>query len=89
MAFFTKKLDKKLNILMKKDGNPEGGKWSFDEDNRNKLPKNTKIPKFPKINETKHTKNLKPIIEKVFKDHPGSTKKFWFATEYDDVVKLT
>ena len=49
---------------------------------------NTKIPKFPNITETKHTKNLKPIIDKLFKDHPGSTKNFWFATEYNDVVKL-
>ena len=76
MATFYKSTRQKLNILMKKDGNPEGGKWSFDEDNRKKLPKNTKVPKFPTINETKHTKNLKPIIEKMFKDHPGSTQNF-------------
>ena len=88
MATFYKSTRQKLNILMKKDGNPEGGKWSFDEDNRKKLPKNTKVPKFPTINETKNTKNLKPIIEKMFKDHPGSTQNFWFATEYNDVVKL-
>ena len=24
----------------------------------------------------------------MFKDHPGSTDHFWFATEYDDAVKL-
>ena len=28
------------------------------------------------------------IIEKNFKDHPGNTNQFWFATEYDDVLKL-
>ena len=88
MATFYKNTRKKLNILMKKDGNPEGGKWSFDEDNRKKLPKDIKIPKFPKIKETKHTKNLKPVIEKIFKNHPGDTKNFWLATEYDDVIKL-
>ena len=41
-----------------------------------------------KINETNHTKKLKPIIEKLFKDQPGKTDNFWFATEYNDVVKL-
>ena len=30
----------------------------------------------------------KPIIEKIFKDHPGNTKEYWFATEHEDVVKL-
>ena len=53
-----------------------------------KLPKNILAPKYPKILETKHTKYLKPIIEKNFKDHPGSTNNFWLATEYDDVIKL-
>ena len=88
MSTFYKTTRQKLNILMKNDGNPEGGKWSFDEDNRKKLPQDTKIPKFPNITETKHTKNLKPIIEKIFKDHPGNTQNFWFATEHNDVVKL-
>ena len=88
MATFYKGTRQRLNILMKKDGNPEGGKWSFDEDNRNKLPKKIKVPKFPNIIETKHTKSIKPIIEKMFKDHPGSTKNFWFATDYKDVIKL-
>lgn len=88
MATFYKEVRKKSGILMGSDGNPIGGKWSFDEDNRNKLPKNISIPKFPKINETNHTKKLKLIIEREFKNHPGSIDNFWFATEYDDVVKL-
>jgi len=88
MAVFYKETRRDLNILMKKDGNPEGGKWSFDEENRNKLPKNISIPKFPKITETVHTKRLKILIDKNFKSHPGNTKDFWFATEYDDVIKL-
>jgi deoxyribodipyrimidine photolyase-related protein len=88
MATFYKETRKKLGILMNDNGTPVGGKWSFDEDNRNKLPKNISAPKYPKILETKHTKYLKPIIEKFFKDHPGSTNNFWLATEYDDVIKL-
>ena len=88
MATFYKETRKKLNILMNSNGTPVGGKWSFDEDNRNKLSQNISIPKYPKIPETKNTKSLKPIIEKNFKDHPGDTNNFWFATEYDDVMKL-
>ena len=80
MATFYKETRKKLNILMEKNGSPVGGKWSFDEDNRNKLPKNISIPKFPKINETQHTKLLKKLIEKKFPKHPGNTKNFWLAT---------
>ncbi len=88
MATFYKTTRSNLNILMKKDGKPNGGKWSFDEDNRKKLPVNISVPKFPKILETGHTKNLKPIVEKIFKSHPGNTRNFWFATEYKQVVKI-
>ena len=37
MATFYKETRKKLNILMSKDGAIISGKWSFDEDNRNKV----------------------------------------------------
>ena len=82
MATFYKEVRKKSGILMGADGNPIGGKWSFDEDNRNKLPKDILIPKFPKINETNHTKKLKPIVEKLFKDHPVSYTHLTLPTIY-------
>ena len=88
MATYYKNTRSNLNILMKKDGKPEGGKWSFDDENRKKLPNNISVPKYPKIFETKHTKDLKSVVEKTFKDHPGNIRNFWFATEYDEVIKI-
>ena len=88
MAKYYKEKRERLNILLNKDGSPEGGKWSFDEDNRKKLPKNISIPKLPNFKESNHTRNLKPIIEKVFNKHPGDTNNFWFVTEYKDILKL-
>ena len=87
MANFYKIARNKTDILMDK-GKPKGGKWSFDEDNRKKLPASINVPKFPKIKPSKHTETLAPIIEKLFKNHPGQTKNFWFATEYQDAIKL-
>jgi deoxyribodipyrimidine photolyase-related protein len=88
MATFYKEVRRKSGILIGADGTPIGGKWSFDDENRNKLPKDISAPKLPKINETKHTKKLKPIIEKLFTNHPGNVDDFWFATELEDVKKL-
>ncbi len=88
MATFYKEVRKKTGILMGAEGNPIGGKWSFDDENRNKLPKKFFVPMFPKISESKHTKNLKPIIQKIFYKHPGNVDNFWFATEYKDVIRL-
>jgi len=80
MANFYKLIRTKLNILMNSDGKPKGNKWSFDEDNRKKLPKDIEIPKIPKLKATSHTNQLKKFIELNFKDHPGNTENFWFPT---------
>ena len=71
MANFYKIVRTKMNLLMNNNGTPKGNKWSFDEDNRKKLPKDIKIPEISKIKETKETVNLKKIIDSKF-----SQKKF-------------
>lgn len=38
---------KRLSILIEKNGEPVGGKWSYDEDNRKKIPNTINIPKHP------------------------------------------
>lgn len=45
MANFYKKLRKDKKILLQKNGEPVGGEWSFDDENRKKLPKTIKLPK--------------------------------------------
>lgn len=36
---------KELNLFIQEDGKPYGGKWSFDSENRKKLPKDKIVPK--------------------------------------------
>ena len=72
MANFYKIARTKMNLLMNKNGTPKGNKWSFDEENRKKLPNSIKIPEISKIKETKETIILKKFINNNFKDHPGN-----------------
>lgn len=44
MARFYKQLRTDTKTLLTADGEPVGGQWSFDEDNRNKLPKGCVLP---------------------------------------------
>ena len=44
LSSFYQNERKKLNILVDSENRPEGGKWSFDSENRKKLPKKIKIP---------------------------------------------
>ena len=49
MANFYKKQRKRYNILLDSNDQPTGGKWSFDDQNRKKLPKNISLPDEFKI----------------------------------------
>ncbi len=44
MAAFYKKMRQDLGILLEEDGTPVGGAWSFDSENRQKLPKGIALP---------------------------------------------
>ena len=87
MANFYKIVRTKMNLLMNKNGTPKGNKWSFDEENRKKLPNTIKIPEISKVKETKDTAVLKKFINTNFKNHPGSTDNFWFPTTRKDSNK--
>ena len=77
MANFYKIRRSKLNILMNKDGTPKGGKWSFDEDNRKRLPKKIVIPE-PIVHSfsDEEMRNAKKIITTNFSSSVGNFKNF-------------
>jgi deoxyribodipyrimidine photolyase-related protein len=84
MANFYKKQRKENNFLIEEDGSPSGGKWSFDEENRKKIPKEIKLPSQLKFKFTTHTKHLIKIIDDRFKDHIGQLDDFWLCTTRTD-----
>ena len=81
MASFYQKARKKLNILVDEAGNPVGGKWSFDEDNRKKIPKNVEPPLEIKSVLSKNHHQLIETINQHFKNHPGSLDNIWFPVQ--------
>ena len=67
---------KKLNILMTKDNKPKGGKLTYDTENRKAIPKNTKIPKLPKISNKKYIDNATMYIMKLEKSKELKVNKY-------------
>jgi len=80
MQVFYKQQRKDLDILVSPDGDPLNGKWSFDEDNRKKYPKDIQFPSYPESEETEHTEAVKALVDELFPDHPGSSDNFYWAT---------
>jgi len=87
MASFYQKIRTKMNILVDENNKPIGGKWSYDEDNRKKIPKNTLLPKTPDIKLSNEINNLKSIVNLKFKDHPGMADNLWMPTNREDSLK--
>ena len=72
--------------MVDEQNKPIGDKWSFDNENRKKMPKNIDIPKKFKFYETQHTKDLKTIVDELFKENPGNIEDFWIGTTRDDSI---
>ncbi|MFK7806343.1 MAG: cryptochrome/photolyase family protein [Saprospiraceae bacterium] len=68
---FYKQERKRLDILMDKEGKPEGGKWTYDTENRKKFPKGSTPPPIHYPEPSKHWDEAKTFVEKHFKNNPG------------------
>ncbi len=74
--FFLKEyyvhIRKKLDVLM--DGEkPLGGHWTFDTENRKKIPKGTYLPKLPLTTENSFIEEARVYVETHFASHYGNT----------------
>ncbi len=85
MADFYKFQRKRLDILVDGD-QPTGGKWSFDEDNRRRIPKKllTEIPALLELKRDDIDEEATQYIRKRFADHPGSLTRLFYPTSHTD-----
>jgi len=77
---------KRLDILMESDGTPNGGQWSFDHDNRKKIPKKhyTEIPAEPTISENPYVIDAKKWVTEHFPNNPSSPDIFWYPVTHEE-----
>lgn len=76
MTDFYMKQRKRLDILMQKDGMPVGGKWTYDTENRKKIPKTIDVPCSINHKITKNTEDVMKLVDTYFPGHYGDTKSF-------------
>jgi len=79
MKTFYEEQRRRLDILI--DGcEPVGGRWSFDTENRKKLPKKQRIPDPPTRMIGPHDRPVERLVENLFPDHPGKASNAWLPT---------
>ncbi|MDY6788592.1 MAG: cryptochrome/photolyase family protein, partial [Candidatus Nanohaloarchaea archaeon] len=75
---YYKTMRKRFDILVDEEGKPEGGKWSFDPENRERLPEDVQKPEIPRFSSS-HIEEAKGYVEENFPDNPGKTDDFFWS----------
>jgi deoxyribodipyrimidine photolyase-related protein len=80
MGDFYRQQRRRMGILMGADDRPQGGRWTFDEDNRKKLPRAVVPPAVNWPEPTDHARTVVDVVKQVFSDHPGKAEGFCWPT---------
>lgn len=80
MEFFYRELRRETGLLMDGD-EPAGGRWNFDVENRNALPKGMSTPERLRFPPGANTRDVMALVEREFSTHFGMLEDFgWPVT---------
>lgn len=91
MEYFYREMRKRHDILME-DGEPAGGQWNFDEDNRDSFGRDGpgELPAAPRFEPDDTTQSVIDAVERHFAAHPGALDNFaWPVTRAQAKRALT
>ncbi len=71
-------------ILLDERGRPIGGKWSFDAENRKRLPKDVKPPDVPSFGACEHVAQAVRWVEETFPENYGASSGFSYPTAHEE-----
>ena len=84
MAQFYKREREMRHLLMTSGGQPVGGKFSFDTENRKKLPKGLRLPDFVRPSRNKFVDEAIKYVSTNFSNNYGKAEEFDYPTTFDD-----
>lgn len=87
MEYFYRDMRKKYEILMQ-EGQPLGGAWNFDSENRKTPPSNLEIPPPYIIEEDDVTRSVLALVEEKFSEHFGDLDPFHFAVTREGALQV-
>ncbi len=91
MEFFYRWMRVQHDVLVDADGEPTGGQWNFDVDNRKSFGRAGPgiLPKPARVEPDAITRDVFAVVERTFGGHPGSLDAFaWPVTRDDALVAL-
>ncbi|WOJ96670.1 cryptochrome/photolyase family protein [Congregibacter brevis] len=79
MEYFYREMRRRYNLLLDSDGEPEGGKWNYDADNRSGWRSQVEVPERPSVAIDTITADVIELVEDYFPDNPGKLSDFRLA----------
>ena len=83
MEYFYREMRRKTGLLME-GGEPAGGKWNYDSENRKPPKDDLFMPEPLRVEPDKITKEVLKLVTDKFGDHFGDLEPFWFALTAKD-----
>ena len=80
MEWFYRQVRRKTGLLME-DGEPVGGKWNYDSENRKPAPQDTRPPEPLTFEPDAVVSDVLDLVEKRFAENFGELHPFGFATD--------
>jgi deoxyribodipyrimidine photolyase-related protein len=88
MEHFYREMRREHGLLME-DGQPAGGEWNYDQDNRKRLPARTVPPTRRRFAPDAITREVMALVERRFADHFGGLEDFgWPVTRAEALLAL-
>jgi deoxyribodipyrimidine photolyase-related protein len=81
MQHFYERQRRRLDLLMDGD-RPVGGRWSYDTENRRRLPAGTPVPPMPEAGRNEHTRDALAWVRSAFPDNPGDPATYHWPTTH-------
>ena len=76
MEYFYREMRRQTGYLMDADGEPVGGAWNFDADNRKRLPKGVDVPQRLSFEPDAVTRDVLDLVGTRFGNHFGDLEPF-------------
>ena len=89
LEYFYRLMRKRHNILVDAEGNPEGGQWNFDQDNRKPYPKKGPgmIDEPVMFEPDTITQEVIAFVKKTYPKHPGSLEAFRWPVNREQALE--
>ncbi|WP_247878680.1 cryptochrome/photolyase family protein [Niveispirillum sp. SYP-B3756] len=87
MEFFYREMRRDHGVLLTQEGEPEGGQWNFDAENRKRLPKGLVPPPPFRVEPDAITAEVLALVARRFGQHFGSLEGFAYAVTAADATR--